>query len=109
MIDVKWGFDRSRDVAMATNFSLLNPDNFFRHSHQCAINFVQVIHDVFDRPKCSTQGHPRGFLLIIPIHRETVISPWTFPPSDISLTLACDGMRQEVQMLRGRDAREPIN
>jgi len=29
---------------------------------------------------------------------ETDISP---PPSDISLTLACDGIWQEVQMLRG--------
>jgi len=31
---------------------------------------------------------------------------WTFSPSDISLTLACDGIRQEVQVLRWTHAHQ---
>ena len=64
-----------------------------------------VIHDALDCRKCNTRRRPRRFLLTTPIHREWTltavgmdISPLVIPP-DISLTLACDGMRQEVQML----------
>jgi len=40
MIAVKLGCDRSGDAAMATDFCLFNPYNFFLHSDQCVINFV---------------------------------------------------------------------
>ena len=69
----------------------------FCHSDQCVINFVHsattrstiaiVIHEVDRRPV---------LLVATLIHRGTDIFP-----SYISPTLACDGIRQEVQVLRG--------
>jgi len=60
--------------------------------------FSHVIHEVDRRPQ--------RFLLTTPIHRETDTDSWerTFPiwtfPSYFPPILACDGMRQEMQVLR---------
>jgi len=40
---------------------------------------------------------------------ELTFLPWTFPPSDIPLTLACDRIRQEVQVLRWAHAIQVTN
>ena len=53
-----------------------------------------VINDGLDGRKWSTKT--------ISVDNTTTPWNWTFlPPSDISLTLACDRIRQEVQMLHG--------
>jgi len=79
MIAVKLDCDRSRDVAMATNFCIQSTQ-FFRHSYHCVIHTVHsattrstvvgVIHEVDRRRGLSTT----------PLHRKTDIVPPGYIP-----------------------------
>ena len=67
-------------------------DRVIRRMH-CAFR-----RDALDRRRCNTRDRHR-VLLTTPLRRRTDIVPLDISPSDISLTLACDGIRQEVQVL----------
>jgi len=103
MIAVKLDCDRSRDVAMATNFCIQSTQFFSSQLPLCNTHCA-FSHDTLDRRRCNTWG-----LSTTPIHRGTDIVPPGYIPSDISQTLTCDGIRQEVQVLRWTYIGEPIN
>jgi len=74
----------------------------FRHSDQSRSTVVSVMHEV-DRDDFCWQHQYTG---------ERTLTPWerTFPrghfPPQALLTLACDGIRQEVQVLRWTHANQ---
>jgi len=79
----------------------------FISSQQRAINCVHSATTRSTVAKVIREFDHRLGLLTTPIHRGKDISLlgtdillWAFPPQNISPTLACDGMRQEVQVLR---------
>jgi len=76
--------------------------------HSIHTIFVIFIHDALDRRRLSVihEVDRRWFLLRTPVHLGTDISPWAFSPYDIFLTLACDGILQEVQVLRWTHANQ---
>jgi len=75
--------DRSRDVAMATDFSLLNPHNFFVTVTTCN-KLCAVIHDGLDGQKWSVvhEVDRDNFCWQHHYTAEWTLSPWkrTFPP-----------------------------
>ena len=83
----------------------------FRHSDPCVINFVLSATTRSTVVGVMYKVDRRRFPLATPIRRETDTAPpgTNIPPLDISSldifqTLACDGIRQEVQVLRWTQA-----
>ena len=85
---------------------LFNPTIFLSQWPMCN-KLCAFIHDALDRLSVIHEVDRLRVMLTTPIHcvtdidpLRTDIFPWTFPLSNISPTLACDGMWQEVRVLR---------
>ena len=116
MIAVKLGYDYSRGVvSMANYFCLFNLHNVFRHSDRCVINFV---HSTMTRTCSTVVGVIYTRLSIDELcwpHLDTYTPttcrgvPWYTKFSTFSIhkiAFACDGIRQEVQVLRWTEANQ---
>ena len=94
MVAAKLSCDRSRDIAMANNFCAFNHDALGRRKRNTRGRPSTISVDNTSTPR---KGHwPPGKRHLLPEHF----------PSDISLTLECDGIRQEVQVLRWTQANQ---
>jgi len=84
-------------------FLFTQSSQVFRHSDQCVTDFAQSSTTRSIVVSVTHEVDRRRFLLTTSVYRETDIDPWKqIFPLDISSTLACDGIRQEVRMLCGR-------
>jgi len=81
-------------------FKLLSFFTFICNKHSA------FSHDALDSRKCNTLGRPRRFLLTTPVHRRTDSDPGNGHFSLVISPLACDGIRQEVQVLRWTQANQ---